>query len=95
MGKVYEVEHKPVGDLFVKRHGEIPCRNPARIPHMVNLMTAVWAVEGNTDMRMGQLLMNAARMGGWANDDIWNCEDEIFAQGFLRLLKTDMEDAKG
>ncbi len=83
---------EPKGNLFVKRHGEIPCRNPARISHMVNLMMAVWAVEGNTDMRMGQLLMNAARHGGWANDDIWNCEDEIFAQGFLKMLQIDMKE---
>jgi hypothetical protein len=80
-------------DLFVKRHGEIPCRNPARISYMVNMALAVWAVEGNTDYRFGQLLINAARLGGWAGDDIWNCEDEIFAKGFLMMLKSDMEDA--
>ena len=75
-----------ISDLFEKRQGEDPCRNPARIPHMINLMRIAWAQSGSTDMRMGQLLMNAARMGGWANDDIWNCEDEIFAKGFLRML---------
>ncbi len=91
-GEVYEVE-APAGDLFNKKHGQVPCRNPARIPHMLNLMLAVWAVEGTTDMRMGQLLMNAARRGGWASDDIWNCEDEIFAQGFLKMLKSDIEEA--
>lgn len=91
-GKVFEVA-APKGDLFAKKHGEVPCRNPARIPHMVNMALAVWAVEGNTDYRFGQLLMNAARLGGWAGDDIWNCEDEIFAQGFLKMLKLDIEEA--
>ena len=91
---VYETT-EPTGDLFVKRHGETPCRNPARIPHMINLLHMIWAQEGNTDMRMGQLLMNAARLGGWASDDIWNCEDEIFAQGFLKMLHMDMEVTKG
>lgn len=94
MGEVTEVV-EPVGDLFVKRQGEVPCRNPARISPMLNLMLAVWAVEGNTDMRMGQLLMNAARLGGWANDDIWNCEEEIFAAGLLKMLQLDVEEAKG
>lgn len=94
MGEVTETV-EPAGDLFVKRHGEVPCRNPARIPQMIQLMHTVWAVEGNTDMRMGQLLMNAARLGGWANDDPWNCEDEIFAAGFLKMLQSDMEEAKG
>jgi hypothetical protein len=61
---------------------------------MINLLAAVWAVEGNTDMRMGQILMNAARHGGWASNDIWNCEDEIFAAGFLMMLKLDTEAAK-
>jgi hypothetical protein len=91
---VYETT-EPTGDLFVKRQGEVPCRNPARIPHMINLLHIIWAVEGNTDMRMGQLLMNAARLGGWAGDDIWNCEDEIFAQGFIKMLQMDIEEAKG
>jgi hypothetical protein len=92
---VYETT-EPTGDLFVKRPGEVPCRNPSRIPHMINLLHIIWAQEGNTDMRMGQLLMNAARLGGWASPyDIWNCEDEIFAQGFLKMLQIDVKAAKG
>ncbi len=94
MAKVTETI-EPAGDLFVKRQGFLPCRNPARIPRMLDLMRAVWAVEGNTDMRMGQLLMNAARHGGWANDDIWNCEEEIFAAGFIKMLQLDIEEARG
>jgi hypothetical protein len=93
MAEVTE-EVEPAGDLFVKRQGEVPCRNPARIPQMLDLMRAVWAIEGNTDMRMGQLLVNAARLGGWAQDDIWNCEEEIFAAGFIKMLKMDAEAAK-
>ncbi len=89
---VYETI-EPTGDLFVKRQGEVPCRNPARIPHMINLMHAVWALEGTTDNRMGQLLVTAARLGGWANDDLWNCEDEIFAAGFIKMLHLDVEEA--
>ncbi len=91
MSKVTETV-EPTGNLFVKRQGEVPCRNPARIPQMIQLMHTIWSVEGNTDMRMGQLLMNAARLGGWTSDDIWNCEDEIFAAGFLKMMVMDSEE---
>ncbi len=90
---VYETT-EPTGDLFVRRRGRTPYRNPARIPHMINLMHICWAQEGNTDMRMGQLLINAARLGGWSHDDLWSCEDEIFAQGFIKMLQMDIEEAK-
>lgn len=86
---------EPVSDLFTKQQDGKTVRNPARIPHMINLLHIVWAVEGSTDMRMGQLLMNAARLGGWSSDDLWNCEDEIFARGFLKMIKGDIEEAKG
>jgi hypothetical protein len=36
------------GDLFKREFGQP--RNPARIPHMTNLLLAVWALEGWTDM---------------------------------------------
>lgn len=85
---------EPTGDLFLKRPGETPFRNPARIPHMINLLHLIWAQEGNIDMRMGQLLMTAARLGGWSSDDIWSCEDEIFAAGFIKMLQMDIEEAK-
>ncbi len=102
MGKKFKTDPRavietvePTGDLFVKRPGEVPCRNPSRIPHMITLLHLIWAQEGNIDMRMGQLLMTAARLGGWANDDIWNCEDEIFAAGLVKMYQMDIEEAKG
>ncbi len=93
MAKVIEVL-EPAGDLFVKRPGEVPCRNPSRIPHMINLLHVIWAQETNIDMRMGQLLVTAARLAGRLNDDLWNCEDEIFAAGFIKMLQMDIEEAK-
>lgn len=81
-----------MSDLFVRKNVEgEPHRNPARIPHMIQLMHAVWAIEGSTEMRMGQLLTTAARMGGWSSDDIFHCEDEIFAAGFIKMLKEDTD----
>ena len=94
MDKIAETT-KPTGDLFVRRHGEVPHRNPARVPHMVNLLHIAWAQKGNTDMRLGQLLTTAARLGGWPGDSIWNCEEEVFAKGFLEMLKSDTEAIKG
>lgn len=75
------------GDMFIKRPGQVPYRNPKRIPHMINLLSIAWAQDNMTDMRLGQLIMNAARHGGWASNDVWNCEDEVFAKGFLEMLK--------
>lgn len=72
----------PLGDVV---------RNPERIPHMINLMLAAWVLY--PDMRMGQLLMNAARFGGHGPNDIWNVEEEVFAQGLLRLIKEGNENA--
>lgn len=72
-------------DLFKREFGQP--RNPARIPHMTNLMFSVWALEGWTDMRMGQLLIAAANKGGWEGTDIFNCEEEVFAKGFLQIIK--------
>ncbi len=78
-------------NIFKRIAGATPYRKPERIPHMVNLLLAVWAQEGMTDQRMGQLLVNAARLGGWSANDIFNCEDEIFAKGFLEMLQDDVE----
>lgn len=80
------LEKPPVENLFIRVPHMVPYRNPARIPHMINLLHAAWAQPDMTDMRMGQIVMNAARLGGWGPNDIFNAEDEVFAQGFLRLL---------
>jgi hypothetical protein len=78
------------GDLFKREFGQP--RNPARIPHMTNLLLAVWALEGWTDMRMGQLLIAAANRGGWEGTDIFNCEEEVFARGLMDIIKGAMEE---
>ncbi len=75
--------------LFARTPGEIPYRNPERILHMCNLLYAAWCME--PDMRMGQLLMNAAKRGGGVTGDIWNVEEEVFAQGLLHMIKEDEE----
>lgn len=81
--------------LFKRRPGENPFRNPARIPKMIDLMYAAWCLPENRDQRMGQLLMNAASFGGHGPNDIWNVEEEVFAKGFLVMIKAGQENAKG
>ena len=74
--------------LFNRKPGELPFRNPDRIPHMVNLMYAAWCLPENRDQRMGQLLLTAARLGGHEPNNIWNVEEEVFAKGFLMMINT-------
>lgn len=92
---VYRIEvieaSPPVRDDLFKREEGQP-RNPARIPHLINLMHMVWAQ--NPDMRMGQLLTNAAGLGGNATSNIFNTEEEVFAKGLLLMIKEN-SDAKG
>jgi len=94
MSKGDSVE-KVTAELFSRNPGGFPFRNPDRIPHMINLMYAAWCLPDNRDLRMGQLLMNAAKMGGHGPNDIWNVEEEVFAQGFLALLKQGIETEDG
>lgn len=82
------------GDLFERRPNWTPFRNPDRIPHMINLLYAVWCLPDNRDLRMGQLLMNAAKLGGHGPSDIWNVEEEVFAKGFLAMIKAGQKEEK-
>ena len=91
--KAHVAEAPPSGDLFMREEGQP--RNPARIPRMIDLLRMAWAQ--NPDLRMGQLLTNAAGIGGNATSNIFNTEEEIFAKGLLLMIKDDMEksDAGG
>lgn len=81
-----------VTDLFAFDPDGQPFRNPDRIPHMINLMYAAWCLPLNRDLRMGQLLMNAARFGGHGPNDIWNVEEAVYAKGFLAMIKMGAEE---
>ena len=87
---VYRIEvieaSPPVRDDLFKRELD-GSRNPARIPHLINLMHIIWAQ--NPDLRMGQLLTNAAGLGGNATPNIFNTEDEILAKGLLLTFRGD------
>lgn len=73
--------------LFERRPGEVPYRNPERIRHMCNLLYAAWCMD--PDARLGQLITNAAIRGGGRGSSLFNIEEEVFAQGFLHMIKED------
>lgn len=38
-------------------------------------------------LRIGQIILNAARKGGWMTDDIFYCPDDILRLGLSKWLK--------
>ncbi len=62
-------------------------RDPKRIPDILNLIGRLW-VE-NPDLRIGQLLHNAAWLGGHKNSDIFYAEDDIVLKGLQVELEKD------
>ncbi len=56
-------------------------RNPLRIDEMLVLIRSVW--EKDPDLRLGQLILNAARMKD-PNADVGGIEDEGLRKGLIR-----------
>lgn len=53
-------------------------RNPKRIPRILAKLQKYWAQDdSHADLRLCQLLNNAARQQGWATTDIFCVEDEL------------------
>jgi hypothetical protein len=60
-------------------------RDPDRIEPLRDLVYEAWLT--NPDLRLGQLLIHAASLGGWQNGaDIFSAEDDILAQGLRRMI---------
>lgn len=57
-------------------------RDPARIDEMLALLRAVWIQE--PDLRLGQLVFNAARQRDPEIQDIFNIEDGVLRKGLIR-----------
>ena len=47
------------------------------------------AINKHPELRLGQLLENAAYFGGWNNTDIFYCADEILVKGLKVILNKD------
>jgi uncharacterized protein YihD (DUF1040 family) len=60
-------------------------RDPARIDEMLELLREVWRLE--PDLRLGQLIYNAARMRDADLEDIFSVEDGVLRKGRVRYLE--------
>lgn len=60
-------------------------RNPHRIPVILNLLKEVW--EQNPDLRLSQLILNAAYRGGWEVNDAFYAEEATIIAGLTLMLK--------
>lgn len=58
-------------------------RDPARIDAILRALRAAW--EAQPDLRLGQLVSNAAHVGGWRDPDVFHAEDDVLARGLLAL----------
>ena len=38
------------------------------------------------ELRIGQIIVSAARMGGWKSDDVFYCPDDSIKDGLSELL---------
>ena len=59
-------------------------RDANRIEPMLELVRKLWIAY--PDMRLGQLVHNAAAITGWGNKDIFYIEDDQLADG-IKYLK--------
>ena len=60
---------------------------------LLELVAQVWRTD--PDLRLGQLLVNAARLGGWSNDfDIFSAEDDAIEKGLRNILKRQADAAR-
>ena len=59
-------------------------RDINRIEPMLELVRELWIA--CPDMRLGQLVHNAAAITGWGNNDIFHIEDDQLTHG-IKLLK--------
>lgn len=60
-------------------------RDPARIEEVLELLREVWTLE--PDLRLGQLIYNAARIGEPGLSDVFSIEDSSIYKGLVRCLE--------
>lgn len=64
-------------------------RDPNRIPDVINLLYQAWCQ--HPDMRLAQLVNNAAHEGGWkGGPDVYHCEDDKVMAGLIQMLQGDL-----
>lgn len=67
-------------------------RDPARIEEMLNLVRKIW--EHEPDLRLGQIVDNAASFAEQTIHDLFLIEDDILKKGLVRYLEMVEEHPK-
>lgn len=60
-------------------------RDPARIDEVLEVLRQVWTLQ--PDLRLGQLVYNAARIRDPGLRDVFSIEDDSLRDGLLRYLE--------
>lgn len=60
-------------------------RDPSRIDEVLELLRHVWTLQ--PDLRLGQLIYNAARMRDPELSDVFSIEDDSLRGGLVRYLE--------
>jgi uncharacterized protein YihD (DUF1040 family) len=68
-------------------------RDPARIDEMLDLLDRVWRLD--PDLRLGQLIFNAARLKDPDISDIYSIEDGSLRKGLIRYLQLKESQGSG
>ena len=72
--------------LTTERHDDTAMRDPNRIDPLLELLGRAW--KADPDLRLGQLITNAASMGGWTNrNDVFNVEDDLVEDGLRQKVE--------
>ena len=50
------------------------------------LFYAIEVMEKHPLLRIGQLIVCAAKMGGWKDDDVFYCPDDVLFDGLKKML---------
>lgn len=61
-------------------------RDPERIGEMIELLGEIWRLQ--PDLRLGQLIFNAARMRNSDIGDVFSIEDGDLRKGLVRYLQS-------
>jgi uncharacterized protein YihD (DUF1040 family) len=68
-------------------------RDPNRIPEMLQALGLVWM--RNPDLRLTQLVSNAASLGGYTGDtDKFYCEDDVTFKGLIEAAKVQDDEKR-
>jgi len=68
-------------------------RDPARIDEILDLLDRVWRLD--PDLRLGQLIFNAARFKDPDITDIYSIEDGSLRMGLIRYLQLKESQVSG